>query len=331
MSQQSKKQKRSVKKMSMEEQRAIYVENITKKIRKEIKKDCAGTGMDIEEQVKQNVMTHMATRSPFPHPMSPYSSGSKRASTKRQVASSRDSNSPTGDICAEGPDVYASPAEYKRATWRELLCSRLKTQGFVLPILYRTKTSACNTVTFAIPCMHPPANKSSDDDPKLDFSRWVFPGFSVSRDGTACYFCSCCAESASIASSSALAVSEFSANPKLMSPRQCDCMCATVVRHIIGMNELSLEQLCNLAPAINALDIDDVNTRGLSLGCIDRGQKEIIQFGCSMHLENMGLVVAGKCVTCKSRSNKCSHARQYNAHHGDKEAKAQHTLETSIP
>jgi hypothetical protein len=310
-------------KISREEEEAIFENKLREELRKSISKDAKKYNLkvDVEQQVEQNLKVRMAIQFPNSSWKSSKSCGSKSSRNSHPNQSDfRDCSPgpPPDDISAEGPDFFRDMDEFKVQAWSELLRANMRSQGFVLPMLYRRKLFR-NMARVAIPCLQEPFDSKA---PKLDWNRWEFPGLSfracsqgkLMQDSDAYFFCSCCSKSASYENSGAL--SQF-AEP-LEPGDECNCLCSRVLRHVISAEQISLQRLCDLTPTVNVHEVDFAESFGFSLGFVDKGRREIVQFGCSMEMATTGIVVQGKCVTCKSHS-KCVHVRRFSEHHGDED------------
>jgi hypothetical protein len=301
--------------ISREEEEAFFEKKLRNELHKSISRDAKKFHLkvDVEQQVEQNLKIRMAIQ--FPN-------SSWKSSKSRSPKSYRNSHSKQSDfgdcspgpppdgISAEGPDFFRDMEEFKVQAWSELLRANMRSQGFVLPMLCRRNSPFRNMARVAMPRLKEPFDSKT---PKLDWNGWVFPGLSFRtcsqgkpmQDSDAYFFCSCCSKFDSYCDSGAL--SQF-AEPSEPGDK-CTCLCSRVLRHVIAVERTSLQRLCDLTPTVNVHEVDFAESSGFSLGFVDKGRREIVQFGCSMEMAAMGIVVQGKCVTCKSHG-KCVHVQQ---------------------
>ena len=309
--------------LSLEEQAAQFEERCRKFLTKEVERDNkAGHNVNLAQQLRHNIWKHRVCM--FPSVTEP----PKTKRPKKDKHAYSESYEYTQRIEPDVADGCTDADEAKIIAWSKLLQKNMLSEGFALPILYRMNNPLCTTVTFGFPCLQKGKTQ------KLNRSDWVFPGFTLrpphvsptplsdaagnvqnsssslqnsSSSPEACFHCSCCSKSVSFADS--IGLSDFVQPSEIEDA--CDCICSKVLRRIIKNSNISLEKLAAMSP-VACTEEDTSHTCGYHLGFAEQGSLEIMQFGCADKPDDMGIVVGGKCVTCKGHKA-CSHVKQYRA------------------
>lgn len=309
--------------LPMKERMRQREEQLRAQIHKEISRDVKdGWEIDVEEHVNCNLISRMLEE--FPHDYVDIKKAGKRrrkpsTGRKQQDPGQREDNSPPYhdfiDIDEHG--LYNDEDLLAVDRWCSMLRFGMMPQGFALPILHQKSVSdsAPSSVTCAMPCFH-----EIGETIKLNYNKWVFPGFTVVTDPTTreekpVYYCSCSPRSVSFRGSSCLS--------KFLSPEArldvCDCPCVQVLQQIIDVQGTDIQTLARISQSRIVWEDDgevmEVREPGFQIGTVDNGCRDVMQYGFSED-KTLGLVVQGQCKTC-SGHKACVHERQYNSVHED--------------